>query len=71
MPMLSPREIAALLADCGFAVEDVQGYEYLPYRRDGAHLFAPRVRARIEDAMFARRLPRPLAGCHLVVARPV
>jgi SAM-dependent methyltransferase len=71
LPMLSLREIAALLADCGFAVEHVQGYEYLPYRRAGARLIAPRIRARVEGAMSGSRLVRPFAGCHLVVARPV
>lgn len=70
MPMLSPREIGRLLRDSGFVVEDVQGYEYLPYRRDGSDLIAPRLRARIEDALLARSLPRAVAGCHLVVARP-
>lgn len=70
MPMLSPRDIAELLADCGFVIEDVQGYEYLPYRREGARLIAPRLRARVEDALSGWRFARPLAGCHLVVARP-
>jgi SAM-dependent methyltransferase len=71
MPMLSPREITDLLGDAGFVIEDMQGYEYLPYRRDGAHLIAPRVRARVEHALSAGRGPRRFAGCHLVVARPV
>lgn len=70
MPMLSPRGITQLLAEAGFVVEDIQGYEYLPYRRAGTHLVAPALRARIEDALYARRLPRAVAGCHLVVARP-
>jgi SAM-dependent methyltransferase len=70
MPMLSQRDITRLLAESGFVVEDVQGYEYLPYRRDGAHLLAPQVRTSIEDALCRRQLLRGLAGCHLVVARP-
>jgi SAM-dependent methyltransferase len=70
VPMLSPGDIARLLADAGFVIEDLQGYEYLPYRRGGSHLVAPRVRAGVEDALFTRRLTRAVAACHLVVARP-
>ncbi len=68
--MLSPGDITRLLTDSGFVVEDIQGYEYLPYRRDGARLVAPRLRARIENRLAGARSIRGIAGCHLVVARP-
>lgn len=71
VPMLSIGEIERLLAEAGFAIVDVQGYEYLPYRRDGAALALPHLRARVEDLLFARPGLRRVAGCHLVVARPV
>jgi SAM-dependent methyltransferase len=71
MPTLSVGDVTRLLAASGFVVEDVQGYEFLPYRRDGAHLLAPRARAWIENRLAGTRILRGIAGCHLVVARPV
>jgi SAM-dependent methyltransferase len=69
-PMLSPASARRMLAESGFAVLEVIGYEYLPYRRDGARQTAPALRARVERALIGRRLLNRTAGTFLVVATP-
>ncbi len=68
--MLSPTEADRLLRANGFEVVECLGYEFLPYRRDGARLLAPRLRARVESALVGRPSLLQWAGCFLVVARP-
>jgi hypothetical protein len=68
-PMLSTGEISRLMWTVGLSVESVRGYEYLPYRRQGSTLLAPRARAGVERALLHVPVARAVAGCHLVVAR--
>jgi SAM-dependent methyltransferase len=70
VPMLSPAAVKQMLADAGFDVLALYGYEYLPYRREGIRLRAPALRRRVEIALLDRPGIAEFAGAFLVVARP-
>lgn len=69
-PMLSRAAALRLFAESGFTVLEVIGYDYLPYRRDGARQAAPLLRARVERALIRHQRLNRMAGTFLVVARP-
>jgi SAM-dependent methyltransferase len=70
-PMLSPRSARRLLRGAGFEVVDVVGYDYLPYRRDGARQVLPAVRAKIERRLTRWSVLRPVAGSFMVAAKRI
>jgi len=61
-------EAHTLFADNGFAVRQVLGYSYLPYRRDGRNLWGPAARRTAEMIMAGRKILQPAAGSFLMVA---
>ena len=69
-PMLSPSAATALLAEAGFELLALYGYEYLPYRRDGSRLAAVNLRRRVESALLDRPRLGGVGGAFLLVARP-
>ena len=68
--MLSPAEAERLLAAERFEVVAWYGYEYLPYRRAGERMIAPRLRRHIETQLLDHSALGTFAGSFLVVARP-
>lgn len=70
VPMLAPEAADKIFADAGFDVLAHYGYEYLPYRRDGARLRTAPLRRRIETVLLDRPHIAGLGGAFLVVARP-
>ena len=68
IPMMRIADARELLADNGFAVRQILGYSYLPYRRDGRNLWAPAARRRAEMIMAGSRSLQPMAGSFLMVA---
>jgi SAM-dependent methyltransferase len=68
-PMLSVAAFDAVLAEAGFRVEARYGYDFLPYRRDGARLRLVRLRERVEFALLDRARLAGWGGAFLVVAR--
>jgi SAM-dependent methyltransferase len=69
-PALGVRAVREMFTRSGFEVLSVTGYDFLPYRRDGSRLRAPRLRARIEQFLVNRRTSPMCAGSFIVVARP-
>jgi SAM-dependent methyltransferase len=69
LPMLSPAEAQSVLAATGFTAVACYGYEYLPYRRDGDHLMAPKLRQRLESALLNRPWLAGVGGAFVMVAR--
>jgi SAM-dependent methyltransferase len=69
-PMLSPADVERLLAAERFEPVAWYGYEYLPYRRAGERMIAPRLRRQVETWLLDRTAVRGHAGSFLVVARP-
>ena len=69
IPMLSPAEARSLLAAAGFTTVACYGYEYLPYRRDGESLVAPRLRQRLEGALLDRPRLAGVGGAFIMAAR--
>lgn len=69
-PMLSQEEVVELLGTAGFELEELVGYSFLPFRRDGARLLAPAHRLRFEHAVISRGWSPRRAGSFYVVARP-
>ncbi len=69
-PMLTPADVDELLAANGFARIARYGYEYLPYRRDGARLLGSGIRRSVEGALLDRPALARFAGAFIVVARP-
>lgn len=70
-PMLRPEEADDLLRDAGFSVVARYGYEFLPYRGEGARLLAAPMRRRIEHGLLDRPRLAGLGNTFLIVARPV
>jgi SAM-dependent methyltransferase len=68
-PMLSPADVERLLTDAGFDVVARYGYQFLPFRRAGAHLVAAPVRWWIERRLVGRRILGSVGGAFLVVAK--
>lgn len=66
--MMSARQARRLLAAHGFTVRRVVGYSFLPYRRAGRTLLAPRTRRAVETRLAGNRLLQPVAGSFLLVA---
>lgn len=69
VPMLAPRAVDGMLARAGFDVLARYGYEYLPYRREGTHLWAPALRRRLEFALLDKPRIAAVGGAFIVVAR--
>lgn len=69
-PMLGPGEVETMLHAAGFRSAAYYGYEYLPYRRAGDRVLAPRLRTRVETLLLDRPPLARLGGSFLVVARP-
>jgi predicted TPR repeat methyltransferase len=69
-PMLAPSQATALLAEAGFELLALYGYEYLPYRRDGSRLAAVNLRRRLENSLLDRPRVARVGGAFLLVARP-
>jgi hypothetical protein len=67
--MLAPRAVDDMLAAAGFDVVTHYGYEYLPYRREGTRLWAPKLRQRLEMALLDKPWIAALGGAFIVVAR--
>lgn len=70
VPMMGIAEAHRLFADNGFIVRQILGYSYLPYRRDGRHLWGPAARRAAEMSMAGRKILQPGAGSFLMVATP-
>jgi SAM-dependent methyltransferase len=68
-PMLSPADVERLLTDAGFDVVARYGYEFLPFRREGAHLFAVPLRWWIERRLVGRPILSRVGGAFVVVAK--
>jgi O-antigen/teichoic acid export membrane protein/SAM-dependent methyltransferase len=68
VPMMGIAEARKLFADNGFTVCRILGYSYLPYRRDGRHLWGPAARRRVEMIMAGSTGLQRIAGSFLVVA---
>ena len=66
--MMSAGQARRLLTGHGFAVRQILGYSFLPYRRDGRALLAPAARRRVEMRLAGSALLLPAAGNFLVVA---
>jgi len=69
LPMMGIEEACRLFTDNGFTVCRIIGYSYLPYRRDGRHLWKAEARRKAELRMAGRRALQPIAGSFLLVAR--
>ena len=67
-PMMSVGQARRLFADHGFAVRQILGYSFLPYRRDGRALLAPAVRRRVEMRLAGSDALLPVAGNFMLVA---
>jgi len=68
LPMMTAHDACRLLEAHGFDVRRVFGYSFLPYRRDGRKLRAPRVRLALERRLAGTGAMRPIAGSFIVVA---
>ena len=68
-PMVGIEEARRLFTNSGFTVCRIIGYSYLPYRRDGRHLWKAEARRKAELKMAGRRALQPIAGSFLLVAR--
>jgi hypothetical protein len=68
MPMLSVKDAHDLLNSAGFSVRWIKGYSYLPFRRQGNPLLAPRLRRVVEERLLGVPWLLPLGGSLLVVA---
>ena len=68
VPMMGIAEARGLFADNGFTVRQILGYSYLPYRRDGRHLWGPAARRTAELSMAGRKTLQPVAGSFLMAA---
>jgi SAM-dependent methyltransferase len=71
IPMLSPSDVERMLADAGFHLVAYYGYEFLPYRRDGERVVAPRLRERLERRLLIRARLAAVGASFVVVARPM
>jgi SAM-dependent methyltransferase len=68
-PMVGIAEARRLFTDNGFTVCRIIGYSYLPYRRDGRHLWKAEARRKAELRLAGRSARRPIAGSFLLVAK--
>lgn len=71
VPMLTPRQAQSLLAAAGLRMVARYGYQYLPFRRDGAQLRLPGLRGTVERALLDSPVIGAVAGAFVVVAEPV
>lgn len=67
-PMMSLGDTRRLFAVHGFTVRRILGYSFLPYRRDGRTLLAPKARLSIETCLAGTQALLPMAGTFLAVA---
>jgi hypothetical protein len=67
-PMMSLESARQLFVAHGFAVHQVLGYSFLPFRREGRKLFAPTARRALETSLAGNHIVRPVAGSFLLVA---
>jgi SAM-dependent methyltransferase len=70
MPTLSIAQARRLLRAGGFRPLSVHGYDFLPYRRDGRTMAAPRLRAKVESALLDHPRLGPFGATFIVVAEP-
>ena len=68
VPMMGIADARRLFADNGFAVRQILGYGYLPYRRDGRHLWGPAARRTAEMSMAGSKIFQPVAGSFVMMA---
>ena len=66
--MMSVDSARQLFAAHGFAVRTILGYSFLPYRRAGRTLLAPRARQAVEMRLAGTGALLPVAGSFLLVA---
>jgi SAM-dependent methyltransferase len=69
-PMMSIAHARRMFEAHGFTVQQILGYSFLPYRRDGRALLAPAGRRVVETRLAGTRALLPVAGSFLVVATP-
>jgi SAM-dependent methyltransferase len=67
-PMMSVTNACRLFAAHGFAIRQVLGYSFLPYRRSGRVLLAPAARRAVELRLAGAHALLPAAGSFLLVA---
>jgi SAM-dependent methyltransferase len=67
-PMLSPADVERLLTEAGFDLVARYSYQFLPFRREGAHLAVAPLRRWIEGMLVGRRILGRVGGAFLVVA---
>ncbi len=67
-PMMSLEDTRRLFAVHGLTVRRILGYSFLPYRRDGRTLLAPKARLCIETRLAGTQALLPMAGTFLAVA---
>jgi hypothetical protein len=65
---MSVEQARLLFAAHGFTVRAVIGYNFLPYRRAGRKLLAPKVRRAVETRLAGTKALLPVAGSFLLVA---
>jgi len=67
-PMMTLEDIRQLFSVHGFAVHQILGYGFLPFRREGRKLLAPAGRRAVETSLAGTEFLRPIAGSFLLVA---
>ncbi len=68
-PMMSVKKACRLFAAHGFAIRQILGYSFLPYRRAGQALLAPAARRAVETRLAGTEALLPVAGSFLLVAK--
>ncbi len=66
--LVGVSQACRLLANHGLRVRHVRGYSYLPYRRDGSRLIAPRLRRRVEARLATAEMLPKLGSAFMVLA---
>jgi SAM-dependent methyltransferase len=69
-PTMSVGQARRLLRAGGFRTLSVHGYDFLPYRRDGRTMAAPRLRAKVEGALLDQPSLQPFGATFMIVAEP-
>ena len=67
-PMMSLENARQLFTAHGFAVRQILGYSFLPFRREGRKLLVPTARRAVETCLAGTDALRPIAGSFLLVA---
>jgi SAM-dependent methyltransferase len=67
---MSVNQARRLLRMGGFRTLSVHGYDFLPYRRDGRAMAAPRLRAKVESALLDHPTLGAFGATFMVVAEP-